>query len=129
MNKEVILKDGVLYVKDHMDNVKEVQSLDNLNEILIQENIVEVMEKVINALQYSSDAFNKGKFLNVSITQLPVIGTISLPTLMMYLNTGSLNGYIKTEFGVMEKKQVFSTFYHILSSICIFYVKKFVRGI
>jgi len=114
MNKEVILKDGVLYVKDHMDNEKEIQSLDNLDEILIQENIVEVMEKVINALQYSSDAFKKSKLFNLSIPSLPVIGTISLPTLMLYLNTGSLNGYINTEFGVMEKNKflvLFITFF------------------
>ena len=110
MNKEVILKDGILYVKDHMDNEKEIQSLDNLDEILIQENIVEVMEKVINALQYSSDAFNKGKLFNLSIPSLPMIGTISLPTLMMYLNTGSLNGYVNTEFGVMEKNKFLALF-------------------
>lgn len=105
MNKEVILKDGVLYVKDHMDNVKEVQSLDNLNDILIQENIVEVMEKVINELQYCSDEFNRSKLLNLFVSSLPMISTVLFPTFMMYLNTGSLNGYIKTKFGVMEKNK------------------------
>ena len=105
MNKEVILKEGILYVKDHMDNEKEIQSLDNLDEILIQENIVEVMEKVIYALQYSSDAFNKGKLLNLFITSFPMLSTISFPTLMLYLNTGSLNGYVNTEFGIMEKNK------------------------
>ena len=105
MNKDVIIKDGVVFVKDHMGEEKQVELVDNLDDILIQENIIEVMEKVINALEYSSDAFNKSKFLNLSISSLPMISTVSFPTLMMYLNTGSLNGYVNTEFGIMEKNK------------------------
>ena len=119
MNKEVILKNGVATIKDHEGKLKEVTMLDNLDSILKQENIIEIMEKVINALEDSSDSFKKDSIKNIAFIQTPILSTISVPTLMMYINTGSLEGIIDTKFGSMEKYKFLLIFMAAFSPVAL----------
>lgn len=115
MNKEVILKNEKVFVKDHNGDEKEVTFIDNLDEVLIQENIVEIMEKVINALEDSSSTFKKNRLLDFLYIESPITSTFLIPTIMMYLNTGSLEGTLNTKFGVMEKDKFLAFFIAIFT--------------
>ena len=110
MNKEVIFENRVVRVKDHNGDTKEVNAVDNLDEILIQENVIEVIEKVIYALENSSNSFKKNKLRDLFFIPTPIIGTLSVPTIMTYLNAGSLEGYFNTKFGIMEKDKFLALF-------------------
>ena len=110
MNKEVIIKDGNVYVKDHLGEERNVSFVDNLDDVLIQENVVEIIEKVIYALEDSRTTFKKNKLRDISYIPAPIISTFTIPTLMMYLNTSSLEGMINTRFGLVDKQE-FLTFF------------------
>jgi len=119
MNKEEILKNGVATIKDHEGNLKEVTMLDNLDSILKQENIIEIIEKVISALEYSSDSFKKESIKDILYISSPILSTISVPTFMMYINTGSLEGIIDTKFGSMEKYKFLLIFMAAFSPVAL----------
>lgn len=110
MNKEVIYKNGKVIVKDHNEEEREVTLLDNLDEILIEENVIEVIEKVISALEGESSIFKKNKLRELLYIPSPILATLVIPTLMVYLNTGSLDGIMNTRFGFMEKEKFLAIF-------------------
>lgn len=124
MNKDVIIKDGKVFVKDHNGEKKEITFVDNLDELLIQENVVEMIEKVIFALEDSRTTFKKNKYRDISYMPMPIVSTISIPTLMMYLNTGSLDGILNTRFGLVDKQEFLAFFITVLSPIAISMTKK-----
>lgn len=124
MNKEVIIKDGRVLVKNHLGEEKEVLLIDNLDDLLIQENIVELMEKVIYELEKCSNNFKKSRLIDILYGMYPIISTLSVPTLLMYLNTGSLEGIINTKFGPMEKSKFLALFISAFSPIAYKLTKK-----
>ena len=125
MNKEVIIKNGIVYVKNHNGEEKEVSFVDNLDDVLIQENIVEIIEKVIYALEDSRTSFRKNRLSDIFYIPAPIISTASVPTLMMYLNTGSLDGLIDTKFGLMEKEKFLALFIAVFTPFALRMSKKY----
>lgn len=124
MNKEVIIKDGIVNVKDHNGDIKEVTLIDNLDEVLIVENVIEIMEKVITELEYCSSVFKKNKLIDLLYVESPITSTILVPTIAMYLNTGSLDGIIDTKFGSMDKTKFLVLFITVFTPIAIRMSKK-----
>ena len=53
MNKKVIYYDGKVLVEDENGNEREVVSCDNIDDILVQENLIETIQNVINALFFN----------------------------------------------------------------------------
>jgi len=124
MNKEVIIKNGIAYVKDHNGDEIKRDLIDNLDEVLIQENVIEMIEKVMNELEYCSSNFNKNKLLDLLYLGTPFTSTILTPTIMMYLNTGDLEGVIDTKFGVMDKTKFLALFIASFSPLAYRITKK-----
>lgn len=114
MNKEVIYKDGVVTVKDAYGNEREVNNLDNLDEILIQENVIETILNTMESLEFSSETFSKNKFRDLLFMPTPIIGTVTVPTLMTYitsiLDKTHIEGIINTRFGPMKTEKFLSLF-------------------
>lgn len=69
MNKEYIYKDGKALVIDENDNQRTVDYCDNLDDVLVQENLIETMEKEIKNLEKEISGFKKeskfSKYLNI----------------------------------------------------------------
>ena len=60
MNKEYIYKDGKALVIDENDNQRTVDYCDNLDDVLVQENLIETMEKEIKNLEKEISEIKKG---------------------------------------------------------------------
>lgn len=110
MNKDVIIKNENVYVLDYKGNEREITLVDNLDEILIQENVVEIIEKAIVEFENSIRLLDKNKLRDIMYIPAPIISTITLPIIMMYLNTGSLEGIINSKFGFIEKQKFLAFF-------------------
>lgn len=69
MNKEYIYKDGKALVIDENDNQRTVDYCDNLDDVLVQENLIETMEKEIKNLEKEISEIKKeskfSKYLNI----------------------------------------------------------------
>jgi len=59
MNKEYIYINGNIIVSDEKGNKKPIQNYDNIEEILIQENLIETIEKEIESLEQKLNTKNK----------------------------------------------------------------------
>lgn len=127
MNKDVIIKNGIVYVKNHIGEERCVPLVNNLDDILIEENIVEIMEKVIVELEYCSNRFKKERLIDISYIQSPITSTIFLPIIMTYFSTGSLDGVIDTKFGVMDKERFLAMFIAAFTPVALSMAKKWYK--
>lgn len=114
MNKKVMYYDGKVLVEDENGNEREVVSCDNLDDILVQENLIETIQNVINALEYSSSSFLKNRVRDILCIPMPVIETVLVPSIMMYMtnipNNSIVDGMIQTKFGLMDKEKFLAIF-------------------
>lgn len=94
MNKRVIIKDGLVYTINHLDEEYIATNMTNLIEIKYC--------KLISSL-YMLKHF---------------------PIIMMYLNTGSLDGLINTKIGTMEKGRFLFHFIAIFTPVALSISKK-----
>lgn len=128
MNKKVIYYDGIAIVKDENGNEREVASCDNLDDILIQENLIETIQNVINALEDSSSSFLKNRVRDILFIPIPVLETILVPSIMLYItnisNNSVVDGMIYTRFGLMDKEKFLAIFIGIFLPYGIYKTKK-----
>lgn len=114
MNKKCIIKNGIAVIKDENGLEREVTCCDNLDDILVQENVIETIQNVLNALEDSSSSFLKHKLGDIVCIPLPVIETILVPSIMSYMTNVASNGVddgmIYTRFGLMDKGKFLAIF-------------------
>ena len=128
MNKECIVKNGIAIIKDENGNEREVTNCDNLDDILVQENLIETIQNVLNALEDSSFSFLKHKLRDILCIPIPVLETILVPSIMMYMtnisNNSVVDGMIYTRFGLMDKEKFLAIFIGIFLPYGIYKTKK-----
>lgn len=127
MNKEVVIKDCVACVINHTGEERVVSLVNNLDEVLIKENVIEIMEKVMVELEYCSSRFKKGKIGDIAYVQSPISSTILIPIITMYLGTGSLDGLVDTKFGMMEKDRFLALFIAAFTPVALSISKKWYK--
>lgn len=115
MNKEYFYKEGKVVVIDENNNEKLVDCCDNLDDILIQENLIETMEKEIKILEEDCSKYKKkNKFLKFFTFFSPyIIGTLIL--FFIINNALGTNTFVNTMlFGALKFKTLFTIITSIL---------------
>lgn len=109
MNKEYIYIDGKVIIKDEKGNHTPVEYYDNLDEVLIQENVIETIEKRISTLENKSNEYKETKYFPYSIIAEPLLTLIGVPVLISLsgLNVFTTTAY--TSFGTMNLAVVIGT--------------------
>lgn len=131
MNRECTFENGVVIVKDECGNERKVDCSDNLEDILVQENIVETIKNVINALEHSSHSFSKYRLRDIFCIPGPVIETILVPSIAMYLtdplNKSAIEGMIYTKFGLMKIEKFLAIFIAVFLPVGLHMSKKWYK--
>lgn len=107
MNKEYTYINGNVIVRDENGNQKLVESYNNLEEVLIQENIIEETENKIKYLELMENKFNKlpKKFFPYAFL-IAIITSFLASLYVIYLrNIANLNTKIVTIFDLMIKEK------------------------
>lgn len=126
MNKKVIYYDGKVVVEDENGKKREVVSCDNLDDILVQENLIETIQNTLNSLEDSSSSYAKYKLRNILCIPAPVIETILVPSIMMYMTNDSIvDGMIYTRFGLMDREKFLAIFIGIFLPCALYMSKKY----
>lgn len=103
MNKSYIYLDGKVIIEDENNNKTLTEYYDNLDEVLIQENLIETMEKRIKELEQEMETYKNcsGKrYIPVILPFTILLSTIGTPIVIKFL-TGfePFNYPIDTAFG------------------------------
>lgn len=105
MNNNYIYVDGKVIVNDENGNKKPVEYYDNIDEVLIQENLVETMEKEIKKLERKSEQYkkyNKGRYFPLTLPVM-LIFSIIVPLFLYWISDGiALTASTNTAFGPMN---------------------------
>ena len=97
MNKEYICDNGKVLVKDENNNERVIEYSDNLDKILVQENVIELLEKRLNVLRCSNKKFQNYKISDTIPGTLVMLGTsfsVVFPILLLY-RLYTLNGVLE----------------------------------
>ena len=96
MNKEYFIKDDRVHVQNEKGETKYIPNYDNLDELLVEENIVESIEKKIEEqealkkdLKTNISHFNENVINGIVITIMPFIASLILK--LFGINISSLN--------------------------------------
>ncbi len=115
MNKEYIYIDGKAIIKDDKGNQVPIEYYDNLDKVLVQENLVETMEKRIKELEKESEQYkkyNKKRYIPTIFPMAAIIAIIGAPIMAYFLgDTSVFTSQIDTVFGTMNKALFFSIFF------------------
>ena len=97
MNKEYIFDNGKVLVKDENNNERVIEYSDNLDKILVQENVIELLEKRLKVLRCSNKKFQNYKISDSIPGTLVMLGTsfsVVFPILLLY-RLYTLNGVLE----------------------------------
>ena len=113
MNKEYTYIDGKVIVKDENGTQNPIEYYDNLDEVLIQENLIETMEKKISKLEKESEDYkkhNKKHYIPI-IFPFGLLATLIGPAYAYWLgNTDIYVSSVNTIFGTMNEAVLYSCF-------------------
>lgn len=115
MNKEYTYIDGKVIIRDEKGSQRPDDYYDNLDDVLVQENVIEEMEKRIAELDKKSKMYkkyNKKRYIPTILPSLSVISTVGVP-ILFYLLTGTNPLTISTDtvFGVQNLAVSLSTIF------------------
>lgn len=119
MNREYTHIDGKVIISDENNEKIQSEYYDNLDKVLVQENLIETMEKKIQELESESESYKKSNrmpYIPVIFPMTVFMSTIGSPLIVNWLaGVNSFAISVDTIFGPMSQAMAVS----IPMSICI----------
>lgn len=112
MNKEYTYINGKVVISDENDKKTQREYCDNIDEVLVQENIIETIEKKIQELEGESASYkkyNRNHYIHFIFPMITLISTIGAPLITnWYMGSDSSDVLTDSIFGSISQTMAIS---------------------